>query len=801
MKQLSLPTLVTLALASLATAQEAGEPLEGHSSHGEVFNEGPRQAAYLHADSYNVDFPISASTEEIQTFFNQGVAFLHGFWFFEAERTFRHIAALDPDCPMAYWGMAMANVDNEDRAAGFARVAWLKRGLGDKREQRYIDMIARFHEVEGPETPKRLDPELDEEKLEKESEARGKRRKSRAQRLARDYEALVWAYPEDVEAKALLVNRLWLNNRFGVPTSSRQANDALLQQVFTERADHPAHHYRIHLWDSKENAEHVVDAALSSGPSSPKVAHMWHMGGHIFAQLGRHTDAAWQQEASARVDHAHMIRDWVLPDQIHNFAHNNEWCTRSLRNHGRVSEAISLAKNMVELPRHPRYNMLDERGSANYGRRRLLEVLELFEQWEELVSLSQTMYLEPSEEAGDRADRAYMLAKAHAYLEDWAGFEAEVTSLEGALAAAKLDRVEALEEAEDSALAEDKGNKEINEAMTAVLEEHQRELSSMRDKVEALAALRGALEGEDLEDNLSVLKKRGFDRAHLAELCLGAGETEQAVELARDAAKNKKGVLREHATLAHVLFETGEAEEALELFDELREWTGRTDLSLPVMQRLAPLAEARELPADWRPAARLAADIPQSARPDLDSLGPLRWTPPAAPDWSLAGGLGSETSLSDYEGRPVLVIFFLGFGCVHCVDQLLAFAPEYERFQQAGIELVAIGTDSVEELKESQTDRSEDEAYPFPILADPDLDTFRAYRAYDDFEAEPLHGTYLVDGNGRVRWIDISYEPFMDWEFLLEESQRLLGLPEPGTLGPLSGSPESGLETSSGGQE
>ena len=38
---------------------------------------------------------------------------------------------------------------------------------------------------------------------------------------------------------------------------------------------------------------------------------------------------------------------WVLPDQIHNFAHNNEWCTRSLRNHGRVSEAVSLAKNMV----------------------------------------------------------------------------------------------------------------------------------------------------------------------------------------------------------------------------------------------------------------------------------------------------------------------------------------------------------------------------------------------------------------------------------------------------------------------
>jgi hypothetical protein len=40
-----------------------------------------------------------------------------------------------------------------------------------------------------------------------------------------------------------------------------------------------------------------------------------------------------------------------------------------------------------------------------------------------------------------------------------------------------------------------------------------------------------------------------------------------------------------------------------------------------------------------------------------------------------------------------------------------------------------------------------------------------------------LHGTYLIDGEGRIRWHDISYEPFMDTAFLLEEARRLLGLP------------------------
>merc|ERR1711969_126026 len=109
---------------------------------------------------------------------------------------------------------------------------------------------------------------------------------------------------------------------------------------------HPAHHYQIHLWDSKSTADRAVPAAARSGQSAPGIAHMWHMGGHIWWQLGRRADSAWAQEASARVDHAHMMRDRVLPDEIHNYAHNNEWLTRSLRSVGRVPEALDLAKNM-----------------------------------------------------------------------------------------------------------------------------------------------------------------------------------------------------------------------------------------------------------------------------------------------------------------------------------------------------------------------------------------------------------------------------------------------------------------------
>src|SRR5271170_2352456 len=61
----------------------------GHSSHGEIFNEGPRQKAYLMDGTGKVHLPVTTPVPLAQQFFDQGVGQLHGFWFFEAERSFR----------------------------------------------------------------------------------------------------------------------------------------------------------------------------------------------------------------------------------------------------------------------------------------------------------------------------------------------------------------------------------------------------------------------------------------------------------------------------------------------------------------------------------------------------------------------------------------------------------------------------------------------------------------------------------------------------------------------------------------
>jgi hypothetical protein len=52
--------------------------------------------------------PIATREPEAQKFFDQGLVLIYGFNRYEALRSFRKVAELDPHTGMAYWGMAMA---------------------------------------------------------------------------------------------------------------------------------------------------------------------------------------------------------------------------------------------------------------------------------------------------------------------------------------------------------------------------------------------------------------------------------------------------------------------------------------------------------------------------------------------------------------------------------------------------------------------------------------------------------------------------------------------------------------------
>ncbi|MEZ6129912.1 MAG: hypothetical protein R3C59_14615 [Planctomycetaceae bacterium] len=356
--------------AASDAAGDSEELKEGHSSHGEVFNEGPRQAAYLMDGVGTIEFEVTSKSEEAKAFVLQGIGQLHGFWYFESERSFRQAAMLDPDCAIAYWGMAMSNRKNAERAKGFIKEAMDRKDKASKREQLYVEA---FHEYINAKAG------TSEEKT------------KRAEKYIGKLDDILIAHPDDLEAKAFLCEFLWSAKREGFDMPSYVAVDAMIQDILDRQPLHPAHHYRIHLWDSKK-AANALESAANCGLAAPAIAHMWHMPGHIYSKLNRYHDAVYQQEASARVDHAHMMKDRVLPDQIHNFAHNNEWCIRNLIHIGRVSDAIELAKNMIQLPQHPKYNTISK-GSFKFGRERLLDVLRTYQLHADLIRYSETPYL------------------------------------------------------------------------------------------------------------------------------------------------------------------------------------------------------------------------------------------------------------------------------------------------------------------------------------------------------------------------------------------------------------------------
>jgi peroxiredoxin len=214
-----------------------------------------------------------------------------------------------------------------------------------------------------------------------------------------------------------------------------------------------------------------------------------------------------------------------------------------------------------------------------------------------------------------------------------------------------------------------------------------------------------------------------------------------------------------------------QTENGEKLFHQLRQLSGPIDLCSPVFDRLSSVVAAVGCPQDWRVQQPLKDDI--GDRPNLDTLGSFRWQPSPATAWTLSDNNGTPLSLKAFQGKPVVVIFYLGYGCLHCAEQLHAFSPMVEQYKEAGIEVVAISTDDQTGLKIS-IDNYEKGPLPIPLLANADLSVFKEYRCYDDFEKQPLHGTFLIDGNGLIRWRDISFEPFMDPKFVLAEAQRLL---------------------------
>ncbi|MEQ1633643.1 MAG: redoxin domain-containing protein [Planctomycetota bacterium] len=789
-------TLCVLLLLSTAIAQEkpadppsdtpaaanapAPASTHGRSRHGDAFDEGPRQAAYLMPGmSSQVRMHVAGLTRETQAIFDQGLCQLHGFWYFESERSFRMVAKLEPDCAMAYLGMALANIENVARAVPFVAEAVRRSADAPRYEQLWIDAYAKYYRIDDAARIELRSGDAERvtksiAALKKSNEKRDDRRDLH-KKLLEDLGTIVYEFPQDVEARARLALETWDLLDWGSQVRSHTGVDVLLDSVFAAAPDHPAHHYRVHLWDTNVG-ERGLRSAARIGQSAPGIAHQWHMAGHIYAKLHRHGEASWQQEASGRVDHAHMHRDRVMPFLIHNYGHNQEWLSRSLSNQGRIDEALAVAKNLAELPRHPKWSDLDEPDTiASEARARLAMICEEHGLWSTALELVRDGYLEPCDSVQSDLPRLALLARAHFRLLELAEGDAVVAEVKALLPKARAERARKIDEAEDKALASghdrDRHAKAVEEAAKQSIDVVQAVLG-LQDE---LAAERLLATGDAKGAAEAMAKVEGMPKYMLADVQLAAGDAKAAIEALKDEVKEHPNRL---PTLARLVLayraanDEANAEALKEREAELAKFPGARG---PLAEKLG-LPPAREVTI-----ADFGADF--GTRPELASLGPVRWQPQEARALALPRADGGTFDLAAQKGKPTLVVFYLGLGCLHCVEQLKALGPKAKAFAELGIDVVAVGTDGAESVAESLAAMKEEERFPFPLLADPEMAAFRAWRCYDDFEEMPLHGTFLVDGQGRVRWQDQSFEPFVELEWLVGESKRLLALPATGGVG------------------
>jgi peroxiredoxin/tetratricopeptide (TPR) repeat protein len=744
----------------------------------------------------DVHFPVTSKNPLVQKFIEQGIGQLHGFWYIEAERSFRQAAALDPNCGIAYWGMALANRSDKPRARQLTQEADRhKSGLTD-REQMYIDALSN-------------EP---------------------------GYQQIIAKYPRDLEAKAFEVWRIWHKDEAIIPPPAELGEALrLAREILSVAPMHPIHHAVLHIADVTNSPDDGLDSALKCGPSAPSIGHMWHMPTHLYYGLGRGPEAAWCMEASIRTEHARMMHDRVLPDQVALYSHNNEWLVRMLLLLGRVREARQIASQMIDLPRHPLYNMLesptkpeshgeeshdDEKpvesdgSSAYYGRRRYLDSLRRYEYWDELIEACRSGYIELAGPNEERGDVHVNLGIAH---------YARTEVAEGDRELATLRRLFAEERAKigaSLAAVRKVPPGERFRAVGAIARRYDDPLGHLRASLVALESYHRLASGFFLSRTqlvvwlgvllalevavFSLLRHRirlalftvvpalgvsvwlihahwalvnlpdtlaDVDLAYLSQRLLEAGTPESAERCARKYAEDGPGNVLTQANLVEVLYRVGKRDEARKAFDGLRSPAAMADLDSPPFARLAPIARAFGYPTDWR----LPAEIQKSlaGRPALPSLGPLLWRPWTAPAWKLKDAAGVERSLADFHGQPVLLVFFLGRGCLHCKEQLEAFVKRERQISEAGLKLIAVSSDNQAGIKGSLADYGS-VRFPFLMVADPELKVFQAYRTYDTFEQIALHGTFLIDRDGLCRWQDVNFQPFVDVDFLLAESKRLL---------------------------
>ncbi len=235
--------------------------------------------------------------------FDRAIALLHSFEFGSAVSTFDEVLAADPDCAMAWWGIALSHWGNP-MVPNIRPAAQLERGReaadagrrlaarATERERAYLAAVATLYADHA---------------------TRDQRERVLAYEAA--MRALAARFPEDTEAK--IFHAISLVGA-APPTDKSYANQrqagAELERLFALQPNHPGlAHYIIHSYDVPALASGAATAARRYASIAPAAAHALHMPSHTFTRVGMWTESVATNLRSMEA----AMRDSSIAEALH----------------------------------------------------------------------------------------------------------------------------------------------------------------------------------------------------------------------------------------------------------------------------------------------------------------------------------------------------------------------------------------------------------------------------------------------------------------------------------------------------
>ena len=180
----------------------------------------------------------------------------HSFWYRASQRVFEDVLKADPECGIAYWGIALSLLWNphvpppaKNLAEGAAALAKADSvGAKTQRERDYLDALGAMY--------------ADYDKVD---------HRTRMLAYAKAMEQLAQRYPNDDEAQIYYALAL---NTSASPADKTYANQlkgaAILEPIAKRQPQHPGvAHYLIHLYDYPPIAEKGLEAARRYAKIAP----------------------------------------------------------------------------------------------------------------------------------------------------------------------------------------------------------------------------------------------------------------------------------------------------------------------------------------------------------------------------------------------------------------------------------------------------------------------------------------------------------------------------------------------------